>query len=202
MKNLFPHLSIFSILSIVWLFAPVASVNAQDAAVGVPATAPVQSTDINSLPPELQILKKIEQEIKRQKAKEDIFERSSIPSLVFTPSQYALLREARIGFNARPPTAQELARIGDPNDPNYRPPAALRDIRLGGIAYNTPDDWTIWLNNNRVTPDALPSEAIDLRVYKDFIEVKWFDIVTNQIFPIRLRINQKFNFDTRVFLPG
>ena len=121
---------------------------------------------------------------------------------MFTPSQYALLREARIGFNTRIPTLQELAKAGDPNDPNYRPPVALRDVRLGGIAFNTPDDWTIWLNNNRVTPDALPAEAIDLRVYKDFIELKWFDSLTNQVFPIRLRMNQRFNLDTRVFLPG
>jgi hypothetical protein len=152
-------------------------------------------------PLELQILNSIEQEIKKKKGKE-IYERSSVPSLVFTPSQYALLREARIGFNTRAPTLQELARAGDPNDPNYRPPASIRDIKLGGISFNTPDDWTIWLNNSRVTPDALPSEAIDLRVYKDFIELKWFDVLTNQIYPVRLRTNQKFNLDSRVFLPG
>lgn len=151
--------------------------------------------------PELKILKSIEMEVKKKK-RNAIFERSSVPSLVFTPSQYALLREARIGFNTRIPTLQELAKAGDPNDPNYRAPAALRDVRLGGIAYNTPDDWTIWLNSSRVTPDALPAEAIDLRVYKDFIELKWFDVATNQVFPIRLRMNQRFNLDTRIFLPG
>jgi hypothetical protein len=155
----------------------------------------------NEVPLELQILNSIEKEIKKKKGKE-IYERSSIPSLVFTPSQYALLREARIGFNTRAPTLQELAKAGDPNDPNYRPPASIRDIKLGGISFNTPDDWTIWLNNSRVTPDALPAEAIDLRVYKDFIELKWFDVLTNQIYPVRLRTNQKFNIDSRIFLPG
>lgn len=157
--------------------------------------------DEKKIPLELQILNSIEKEIKKKKGKE-IFERSSIPSLVFTPSQYALLREARIGFNTRAPTLQELAKAGDPNDPNYRPPASIRDIKLGGISFYTPDDWTIWLNNNRVTPDALPAEAIDLRVYKDFIELKWFDVLTNQIYPVRLRTNQKFNIDSRIFLPG
>jgi hypothetical protein len=151
--------------------------------------------------PELKILKSIEAEIKKRKGRE-IFERSSVPSLVFTPSQYALLREARIGFNTRIPTLQELSKLSDPNDPNYRPPAALRDVKLGGIAYNTPDDWTIWLNNARVTPDAIPAEAIDLRVYKEFVEIKWYDALKDQIFPIRLRINQKFNLDNRIFLPG
>lgn len=156
---------------------------------------------VNEVPLEIQILNSIEQEIKKKRGK-DIYERSSVPSLVFTPSQYALLREARIGFNTKAPTLQELAKIGDPNDPNYRPPASIRDIKLGGISFNTPDDWTIWLNNSRVTPDALPSEAIDLRVYKDFIELKWFDVLTNQIYPVRLRTNQKFNIDSRIFLPG
>lgn len=158
-------------------------------------------SDKNELPLELRLLDSIEKEIKKKKGKE-IYERSSIPSLVFTPSQYALLREARIGFNTRAPTLQELAKAGDPNDPNYRPPASIRDIKLGGISFNTPDDWTIWLNSSRVTPDALPAEAIDLRVYKDFIELKWFDVLTNQIYPVRLRTNQKFNIDSRIFLPG
>jgi hypothetical protein len=154
-----------------------------------------------SLPPEVRILKNIEKEMKKKKAK-DVYERSSVPSLVFTPSQFALLREARIGFNTRTPTADELQKSVDPNDPNYRPPVAVRNISLGGIAFSTPDDWTIWLNNQRITPDALPSEAIDIRVYKDFIELKWFDSQTNQIYPIRLRANQKFNLDTRIFLPS
>lgn len=158
-------------------------------------------SDKNELPLELRLMNSIEKEIKKKKGKE-IYERSSIPSLVFTPSQYALLREARIGFNTRAPTLQELAKAGDPNDPNYRPPASIRDIKLGGISFNTPDDWTIWLNSSRVTPDALPAEAIDLRVYKDFIELKWFDVLTNQIYPVRLRTNQKFNIDSRIFLPG
>lgn len=158
-------------------------------------------SDKNELPLELRLMNSIEKEIKKKKGNE-IYERSSIPSLVFTPSQYALLREARIGFNTRAPTLQELAKAGDPNDPNYRPPASIRDIKLGGISFNTPDDWTIWLNSSRVTPDALPAEAIDLRVYKDFIELKWFDVLTNQIYPVRLRTNQKFNIDSRIFLPG
>lgn len=154
-----------------------------------------------SLPPEVKILRNIEKEMKKKKGKE-VYERSSVPSLVFTPAQFALLREAQVGFNTRVPTLQELQKPGDPNDPNYRPPVAVRNISLGGIAYLTPDDWTIWLNNQRITPDAIPAEAIDIRVYKEFIELKWFDSQTNQIYPIRLRANQKFNLDTRLFLPS
>ncbi len=164
-------------------------------------TKEAAAMDESSLPPEVRILRNIEKEIKKKRGKE-VYERSSVPSLVFTPSQYALLREARVGFNTRAPTLQELNNSANPNDPNYRAPALLRDISLGGIAFLNPDDWTIWLNGARVTPDSLPSEAIDLRVYKDFIELKWFDAQTNQVYPIRLRTNQKFNLDAHIFLPG
>ncbi len=184
---------------------------ADDVAAAAATTAPVESNlgvskevaqmSPENLPPEVRILKNIEKEMKKKKGK-DVYERSSVPSLIFTPSQYALLREARVGFNTRIPTLQELQNTPNPNDPNYRAPAMVRDISLGGIAFTSPDDWTIWLNKTRITPDALPSEAIDLRVYKDFIELKWFDAQSNQVYPIRLRPNQKFNLDTRIFLPS
>lgn len=162
-------------------------------------TKEAAAMDPRDLPPEVRILKNIEKDMKKKRGK-DVYIRSSVPSLVFTPSQYALLREARVGFQTRVPTLKELQ--GNPNDPNYRAPKSLRDVTLGGIAFSNPDDWTIWLNHQRITPDSLPSEAIDLRVYKDFIELRWFDSQTNQIYPIRLRPNQKFNLDSRIFLPS
>ena len=156
-----------------------------------------------AVPAEVLILRGIEKELK-EKLKKDVFRPSNIPSLVFTPSQHAMLSEARLGFNTRIPTPTEL-QPGDapsPDDPNYRAPPSVRKLSLGGIVFNTPDEWTIYLNNKRITPDAMPAEAVDLRVYKDFIELRWFDSQTNQIFPVRLRPNQTFNLDGRVFLPG
>ncbi len=73
---------------------------------------------------------------------------------------------------------------------------------LGGIVYAREGEWTIWLNGRRITPEAVPKEVLDLRVFEDYIEVKWLDDYTNQIFPLRLRTHQRFNMDTRVFLPG
>ncbi len=199
--------AVWVLLSAVFAVVSVSAMAADEAGgVVAPAAAPVLGANATvagvseaDLPPEVKILKNIEKEIKKKKGK-DVYQRSTIPSLIFTPSQYALLQSARAGFNTRPPSKAELR--ADPNDPNYRPLTNLRDISLGGIAFSNPDDWTIWLNNMRVTPDNLPSEAIDLRVYKDFIEIKWFDAKTNQVYPIRLRPNQKFNLDTRIFLPG
>jgi len=75
-------------------------------------------------------------------------------------------------------------------------------VTLGGIVYKGDDDWTIWLNGERVTPSAVPKEVMDLQVYKDYIEVKWLDEYTNSIFPLRLRAHQRFNMDMRIFLPG
>lgn len=193
-----PVLCFTAVLSV--SFVP-SLVMAEDTVSMIGVTKDVSQMSPSELPPEVRILRNIEKEMKAKRGK-DTYVRSSIPSLVFTPSQYALLRDARAGFNTRQPTAAELQNSGDPNDPNYRAPIAVRNIVLGGIAFSTPDDWTIWLNNIRVTPDNLPSEAMDLRVYKDFIELRWFDAQTNQVYPIRLRPNQRFNLDTRIFLPS
>ncbi len=155
----------------------------------------------DQVPAEVRILRGIERELK-DKVKKTVFVGTDIPSLVFAPGQHALLSEARIGFNTRIPTKKELEDLPDPDDPNYRPPPSVRVLSLSGIVFNNPDQWTIYLNQKRITPDALPSEAVDLRVYRDFIELRWFDIQTNRIYPIRLRPNQRFSLDSRLFLPG
>lgn len=174
-----------------------------DAPANLGVTEQAASAPAASIPPEVLILRSIEKELK-EKFKKDVFRPSNIPSLMFSPEQHAMLGEARLGFNTRIPTAKELTpgQAPNPDDPNYRPPPSVRKLSLGGIVFNNPDEWTIYLNNRRITPDAMPAEAVDLRVYKDFIELRWFDAQTNQIFPIRLRANQTFNLDARVFLPG
>ncbi|MFN3700338.1 MAG: hypothetical protein ACK4VI_02315 [Alphaproteobacteria bacterium] len=97
---------------------------------------------------------------------------------------------------------RELAQSSRPQERGPPPPPEEREVVLGGIAYLSKNDWTIWLNGQRVTPDALPPEIIDLRVNKQFIDMKWLDEYTQRIFPIRLRAHQRFNLDSRIFLPG
>ena len=126
-------------------------------------------------------------------------------SMVFTHWEYVAIQEALQSRGAyRPPTEEELARDlkRNPNEEKVKPPPEEREIRLSGILYNSGADWTVWLNEERVTPDAIPKEVMDLKVYKSYIEFKWFDEYTNKIFPIRLRPHQRFNIDTRIFLPG
>lgn len=117
-----------------------------------------------------------------------------MPSLFFSTWQHDLITSARSGLNVRPPGIDDGTEgsIGD----------APREIALAGIVYTSKSDWTIWLNNMRVSPGRLPSEVMDLKVYKDHVDLEWFDSTTNQIFPIRLRAHQRFNLDSRIFLPG
>jgi hypothetical protein len=77
-----------------------------------------------------------------------------------------------------------------------------RYIHLQGIVYASPAVWTIWLNGKQVKPDALPDEVVNLRVFKEYIELKWYDDYTDRLIPVRLRPMQRFNIDTRMFLPG
>lgn len=118
----------------------------------------------------------------------------TIPTLFFTKWQHALLVETRAGARSRPVTGAL--------DDEGKVVKGPREISLSGIVYKSKDKWTIWLNNKRVAPDALPEEVMDLNVYSEHIELEWFDAYTNQIYPIRIRPHQRFNLDSRIFLPG
>ncbi len=126
--------------------------------------------------------------------------------ILFTYWEHVAIQDARNSRGlVRAPSAEELARslrTRDDLEVKPRPPPEERELFLSGIVYKQGKNWTIWLNGKRVTPDALPVEILDLKVYKTYVEMKWFDEYTNQIFPIRLRPHQRFNIDTRIFLPG
>ncbi len=125
---------------------------------------------------------------------------NDMTSLLFTYWEYTAIMEAkRAQGSVRPPTEAEL-RASVPGEELPPPPPEQRELRLAGIVYVAHDDWTIWLNEKRVTPDAVPPEAVDLVVFKEYVEIKWHDSYTNQIFPIRLRPHQRFNLDARIFL--
>lgn len=130
---------------------------------------------------------------------------SVIPSVFLTKDERAAIQRAiSLRGVVRPVTQGEVdgASFFDTMEQPTKPPPEERNITLNGIVYNAADDWTIWLNGKRYTPDALPEEVIDLNVTKEYIEIEWFDEYSRQIYPIRLRSNQRFNIDTRIFLPG
>lgn len=128
-----------------------------------------------------------------------------LTSVLFTFWEHnAILDAKRARGLARPPTEDELflSEDGDEKLERQRPPPEERELALGGLLYTSANDWTIWLNGKRITPNALPREVIELRVHKNYIEVKWLDDYTKRIYPVRLRAHQRFNLDTRIFLPG
>ncbi len=138
--------------------------------------------------------------VKKVQQKRDV-KPMDISSLFFTYWQYQSIQDSKsVRGVVRPPTEAELAAIERGDD--IKPKPSERYLSLAGIVYTNDDDWTIWFNSKRVTPDAVPPEVLDLKVYKDYIELKWFDDYTNQVFPIRLKSHQRFNMDQRIFLPG
>ncbi len=79
-----------------------------------------------------------------------------IQTLFFTLWQHKLLQEAkRQGASAdsmtRDATDSELAA------PENRV-RGIREISLGGIVYRSTKDWVVWLNSQRITPDAIPKQ--------------------------------------------
>ena len=139
--------------------------------------------------------------VEKKVAKRSVFSVDRMPSLFFTYWQHQSILDAKNKRGVvRPPTQDELDALERGDDLDLDP--ERRYISLGGIVYKGENDWTIWLNGKRVTPTAVPEQVLDLRVFKDYIEVKWIDDFTNQIFPLRLRSHQRFNMDMRIFLPG
>lgn len=125
------------------------------------------------------------------------------PSLFFTYWQHQAILDVKNSRVVRPLTDAQLRALGN-GDSEFmpkKPEPGDREIRLGGIVYKGKDDWTIWMNGKRIKPDAVPEEILDLRVYPDYIEVKWLDKFTNKIYPVRLRAHERFNMDMRIFLP-
>ena len=132
---------------------------------------------------------------------DDVSSNVATKSILFTGQEFSALREARNYTGSVRPFDDSFESF-DEEEVLPLPPQDERFITLGGILYQSGKSWTIWLNGQRVTPDALPEEVLDLRVFKDYVEMGWYDVYTKRIIPIRLRSNQRFHMDARIFLPG
>lgn len=145
------------------------------------------------------------------------------PSLLFFPRQMSLIKDFERGVlfpepkersvvevqeipetDLRPPEPRQIVREPAPEPEKFVPPTepSIRELYLSGIAYNGPEKWTIWLNGSRVTPSNIPEEIFRINVENEFVEIIWHDKQTHNVYPIRLRPNQRFNLDARMFLPG
>jgi len=113
--------------------------------------------------------------------------------------EQSLLKEAEIAYLTRSYDAED----GDiPSGESEEIVKGPREIFLGGISYISENNWTIWLNAQRITPSMLPEELISLDVRDTFIELQWYDEYTNTIYPVRLKPNERFNIDSQIFLTG
>ena len=144
----------------------------------------------------------IEDMLVRSSLYELAFRLDQIPSLFFNSYEYQQIIEARKGLTAALPTEEEIVESIEIQEGVREPERGPRELALGGIVYKSSKDWTIWINGMKIQPDRLPPEILDIKVYKNHIKIKWFDEFTNQIFPIKLKTHQRFNIDTRIFLPG
>lgn len=143
-------------------------------------------------------------ETQRLQLNNPLIDPANIASLFLTPNEQNLISDAVTGFLTRPPTEDEVEseqRKAQKPDAPVRP-NSVREIGLGGILFTSSEDWTIWLNSQKITPNNIPPAIMDIQVSKDQIKLKWLDFQTNQIFPVKLRPHQRFNFDSRMFLPG
>lgn len=77
-----------------------------------------------------------------------------------------------------------------------------RVLTLSGVVYQSPQDWTIWLNGERVTPKNIPENVRGLIVQTDHIRLRWLDKAENRIVNVTLRPHQQYNLDLDTIFPG
>lgn len=120
---------------------------------------------------------------------------NQLRSIFFTFWQHSLLQDAKRAFGEGSNSIADPFNTAD--DKDYP-----REITLGGISYINAEKWTVWLNSQRITPESIPFEILDIKVKDEYIDIKWFDGATNIIYPIRLRPHERFNLDSRIFFTG
>lgn len=81
-------------------------------------------------------------------------------------------------------------------------PPPPRILHLSGIVYAKEGEWSIWLNGRQITPVSKPDEIRELIVGRESVSLKWYDAQTQAVVPVRLRPQQRFNIDTKTFMPG
>lgn len=78
----------------------------------------------------------------------------------------------------------------------------IRRIALSGVVYKAADDWLIWINGQKVTPTISMKEIVDIKVEREKVHLKWFDIGANYVIDITMRPNETYDIPTGVLLPG
>ncbi len=117
-------------------------------------------------------------------------------SIFFTPNQLISIMRANQGFIA-PREAFDIKNQSD-NPTDMGP----RAIAITGIIYNGSNDWTVWINNERVTPKNIPDRIMGINVSSDRVRLRWMDIGNQRIVNVTLRTNQIYLLDTDTIISG
>lgn len=78
----------------------------------------------------------------------------------------------------------------------------VRKITLSGVSYKAPNQWVVWINGQKIVPGLLLKEIVDIKVERDLVHLKWFDIGLNGVINITLRPHDTYDIVTGVLLPG
>lgn len=116
-------------------------------------------------------------------------------SFLFSPAEIAAIRQAMAG------TVSGTAMLEADKNPQVAIPQR-RVIALTGVVFRAQDDWVAWINGQKITPDTLLPEIVDIRVERDHVKLKWFDVGLNAVISISLRPHQTYDIVTGVLLPG
>jgi hypothetical protein len=82
----------------------------------------------------------------------------------------------------------------------YIPP--IRRIKVAAVIYDSPDKWMVYINNQWITPNVSMKEIVDIKVERDLIHLKWYDIGANKVLVLTMRPNETYDIVTGVLLPG
>jgi hypothetical protein len=78
-----------------------------------------------------------------------------------------------------------------------------RVISVSGLLYRSPKDWIVWMNGQKVTPEKLLPEIVDIKIdSSSHMRLKWYDIGLDKVIAITLRPHQTYDIVTGVLLPG
>lgn len=121
---------------------------------------------------------------------ENIFTRS----LFFSAQEEEAIRQALMGV-------MDMAPLGPSVPGPGAPPPVYSVIKLYGVLYRGPDDWIVWINGHKVTPEELLPEIRDIKVDKSSkVHLKWYDAAFGGVIAITLRPHQMYDVQTGILL--
>ena len=115
-----------------------------------------------------------------------------LQSFFLTPLDLVALQRAVAG---------QVSAVGPGGAANQEIPQ-VRKITLSGVSFKNDNDWVVWINGHKIAPGNTLPEIIGIKVERDLVHLKWFDIGLNGIINITLRPHETYDIVTGVLLPG